>query len=54
MKKDISDILCVIGIIAICFGIAMINIAAAIILAGLFCIAVSYFIYRSRNKGGNK
>ena len=51
MKKHTADIFYLAGVVAICFGVAMINIPAATILAGLFCIAISYFIYRSTQKG---
>lgn len=54
MKKHISDILYVIGAAAICFGVAMLSIPVATILAGIFCILISYFIYRDSTKKGAK
>ena len=54
MKKHIPDILYIIGAAAICLGVAMISIPAATILAGIFCILISYFIYRTSTQKGAK
>lgn len=54
MRSNIADIIGIIGMAAICIGVAMFNKAASIILAGIFCMMVSFFIHRSQTRGGAK
>lgn len=55
MKKHVSDIVFLVGLSVICYGVSMINIAAATILGGAFAVFASYTIYRdAKNKGAGK
>ena len=44
MKKNMTDILFIIGAIVICYGISRIYLPAAIILGGFFVLLASYSI----------
>lgn len=54
MIKNISDVIGIIGVTTICIGVAMINKPASMILAGIFCVILSFVIYRSRFRGGSE
>lgn len=45
--KILSDMLLIIGIMAVCLGVGMIYIPASIILCGLFLVYISYAIHKA-------
>ena len=51
MKKTLSDVLFLIGALVLCYGVSMMHLPTAIILAGVFVLLASYAIDKAA-KGG--